>query len=223
MTAKSRGAENYQPEIGYCSYLDKEYPDDGEHVIYACYARDWTVKTLSGAYKWLVATQDIDTLIMIDGGSDSLMRGDEHGLGDPIEDAVSVGAGASLRTLKYKFLLSIGLGADRFNGVSDYESLKAVAELTKMGGFKGCVSFEPDSKGFVFYQNLVKHIYEKQTFRSVLTSLILTSGKGDFGFVVPEDSGGRVREGSAFAWPLVSLVLSTSFFNTFQDGHDMGV
>lgn len=56
---------------------------------------------------------------------------------------------------------------------------------------------------------LVKHVYAQQTFRSVLTSLIVTSGKGEFGFVIPEDSGGRVRrEGQAFVWPLMAMLFA---------------
>ncbi len=50
----------------------------------------------------------------VDGGTDSLMRGDESGLGDPIEDACSILAASKLRTLRHKFLISIGFGADRY-------------------------------------------------------------------------------------------------------------
>ena len=60
--------------------------------------------------------------VTIDGGSDSLMRGDESGLGDPIEDCVSVTASAALGAadgIRTKLLISIGFGMDRFNNVCD--------------------------------------------------------------------------------------------------------
>jgi len=133
-----------------------------------------------------------------------MMKGDEYGLGDPIEDAVSVGAAASLRTMRHKFLISVGFGADRYNSVSDVASLRAMAEITKLGGFRGSIGVEPDTDGFLFYQQVLNTIYEKQTFRSVLSSLIVSSGKGEFGAIVPENSGGRVQEGAAFVWPLMS-------------------
>ncbi len=85
VTAESKGPPNYQPEIGYCKSLDAQYPESAPHSMYTCYARDFVILTLSQVYKHIVDKHDIDTLLMIDGGSDSLMRGDEHGLGDPIE------------------------------------------------------------------------------------------------------------------------------------------
>lgn len=49
------------------------------------------------------------------------------------QDAVSVAAVALLGELvPVTILLSVGFGADRFNGVSDAASLRAVAELTKV-------------------------------------------------------------------------------------------
>jgi hypothetical protein len=206
VSASSGGPPNYQPEIGFCKSLDAAFPADAPHTMYACYARDFAITTLSQVYRHIVAAHDVDTLLMIDGGSDSLMRGDESGLGDPVEDAVSVGAGASLRTLRHKFLLSVGFGADRFNGVSDGASLRAVAELTKLGGFRGSVSVEPDDPGFAFYRATLETIYALQTFRSVLSSLILAAGEGEYGMVVPKHSGGRVREGSAYVWPLMNML-----------------
>jgi hypothetical protein len=165
---------------------------------------------LSSLYKWIIEKHSIDTLIILDGGSDSLMKGDEYGLGDPIEDAVSVGAGASCHTLRNKFLISVGFGADAYNNVSNGASLRAVAELTQQGGFMGSMGIEKDSEGFDFYCKLVDRIYENQTFRSVLTSLIMESGNGSYGFIVPAKSGGRVRKecGGAYCWPLMSTMLA---------------
>ncbi len=76
----------YRPEIGYCSFLDALLPDEAPHSMYACYAREWSVVTLSKLYGHLVDKHGVDAILMFDGGSDSLMRGDEKDLGDPIED-----------------------------------------------------------------------------------------------------------------------------------------
>lgn len=100
--------------------------------------------------------------------------------------------------------MSIGFGSDRFNDVSDASSMRAVAELTALGGFTGCFSF--NEVGFAAYQALVTHIYDNQTFRSVLTGLILSAGKGEFGFVLPANCEGRVtRLGQAYVWPLMAM------------------
>lgn len=140
--AKTKMSNNYQPERGYCQFLDEEYASDAPHSMYACYARDWTIKRLTGAYKFLIDRHNVDALVIIDGGTDSMVRGHEDGtLGDPLEDAVSLGAASQMSGLKCKLLISVGFGADRFNGVSDEVSLAALAELTKLGAFRGSTIF----------------------------------------------------------------------------------
>lgn len=76
----------YRPEVGFCSFLDALLPAEAPHSMYACYAREWSIVTLSKLYAHLVDKHSVDAILMLDGGSDSLMRGDEKDLGDPIED-----------------------------------------------------------------------------------------------------------------------------------------
>lgn len=198
---------DYGPEVHLASFLDQERPGGAPHFVYAYYARAFTVPALRAFYAELVRRHDIDAVILVDGGSDSLMRGDEEGLGDPIEDAVSVGAVAELEGLKLKLLLSIGLGADRFNGVSDAASLRAIAELTEAGGYLGAVSLEPTSPGFTFYKRCVEHVYANQTFRSALTGFILSATEGHYGGeLVPPALRSRVSPGRFFVWPLMAMI-----------------
>jgi hypothetical protein len=77
------------------------------------------VPLLTRFYRQLVEMHSVDAIVLADGGSDSIMAGDEEGLGDPIEDAVPVTTVASLEELKAKVLITIGLSTDRFNHVSD--------------------------------------------------------------------------------------------------------
>jgi hypothetical protein len=197
---------DYGPEVHLASFLDGESPEDAPHFVYAYYARSFTVPALRAFYEELVERHGIDTVLLVDGGSDSLMVGDEAGLGDPIEDAVSVAAVSSLPVAN-RMLFSIGLGADRFNGVSDASTLRAIAELTSAGGFLGSVSIEPTSPGFRFYNRLVEHVYSNQSFRSALTGFILSAAEGHFGGeVVPPSLQHRVRPGKFFLWPLMAMI-----------------
>jgi hypothetical protein len=206
ISSKCSGSKGYCPELGYCSYLDQRYPSKSPHEIYAYYARSFTVQTLTQFYSQLIASHGIDVVIAIDGGSDSLMRGDEHGLGDPIEDAVSVAAIASLccSVVSYQeamsrpipspsseeslsptkplgLLYSVGFGCDRFNFVSDASSLRAVAELTASGGFLGSFSLTPASRRVAMYREGLAHIYQQQEMRSILSGCILASSLGGYG------------------------------------------
>ena len=140
VTAADAPDPHYAPEIHVCSFLDARHSEAAPHFVYAYYARAFTVPRLTRLYRQLVDTHAVDAIVLVDGGSDSLMAGDEEGLGDPIEDAVSVTTVAGLDGLRAKILVSVGFGADRFNHVSDAASLRAVAELTARGGFLGAIA-----------------------------------------------------------------------------------
>ena len=159
VTAASRPDPYYGPEVHVCSYLDSAYPGSAPHSLYAYYARAFSVPLLRRLYEQLILAHAVDAVVIVDGGSDSLMAGDEEGLGDPIEDAVSVATVASLDPRLVKILVSVGLGTDRYNHVSDAASLRAIAELTRLGGFLGAVSLEPSSPCCRFYRDCLEHIY----------------------------------------------------------------
>jgi hypothetical protein len=207
VTAASVPDPYYGPEVHACSFLDGRYPGASPHAAYAYYARAFTVPLLRRLYGQLVREHAVDAAVLVDGGSDSLMAGDEEGLGDPIEDAVSVAAVASLGGLRLKVLISVGLGADRYNQVSDAASLRAVAELTRAGGFLGALGLEPDGPALCFYRDCLRHVYERQGFRSVLAGSIVSAAEGWFGREeVPPLLRGRVRPGQAFLWPLMAVL-----------------
>lgn len=207
VTAASTPAPHYGPEIHLCSFLDARFPKDTPHFAYAYYARAFTVPILTRLYRQLIDDHQIDAIVLLDGGSDSLMAGDEEGLGDPIEDAVSVTTVAGLAGLKAKILLSMGFGADRFNHVSDAASLRAVAELTARGGFLGAMSLEPSSLALETYRDGLEHIYQRQSFRSVLAGAIVSAAQGWFGSDdIPPILEPRVRPGEMFAWPLMAML-----------------
>jgi hypothetical protein len=207
VTAASIPDPYYGPEVHACNFLDQRYPESAPHFVYAYYARDFTVPLLERFYRQLVQEHSVDAMILVDGGSDSLMVGDEEGLGDPIEDCVSVTTVAFLEEVRPKILISLGLGCDRFNNVSDAASLRAVAELTAEGGFLGAVALEPTSTGFLFYRDCLDHINGRQQFRSVLAGAIASAGEGHFGGdPIPPRLQSRVAPGEIFLWPLMSVL-----------------
>ncbi len=204
VSAQCRAPRHYGPEVHLCSFLDLREPAGAPHEVYAYYARAFTVPLLAELYRQLIDAHGIDAVVLVDGGSDSLMVGDEEGLGDPVEDAVSVAAVASLNGLKAKVLLSIGLGSDRYNHVSDAASLRAVAELTSSGAYLGAVSIEPRSEGFALYSSCLAHLDQRQSFRSVLASNIRAAVQGGFG---PAGSEGRAQD-SVYLWPLMAMMFA---------------
>ena len=142
----------------------------------------------------------------MDGGTDSLVVGDEPGLGDPVEDAVSVQSVAALTEVPLRLLVCAGLGVDRHNGVSDLTSLRAIADLTRLGGFLGALALERDDDTYRFYRDAVVHLLERRApgAGSIVARAIVEAVDGGFGW-----GGGRAAgptPDSLFVWPLMALV-----------------
>src|SRR6185437_2335991 len=131
VTANTQGSSRYFPE----RYLAQWFATQGEQISIYCFDRTG-VQPLLVAYQTLIDMLHIDTIILIDGGTDSLMRGDEPGLGTPEEDIASLATVHQLQ-LDTKLLVCLGFGIDTFHGVCHAHFLEAVSELSRNGGFLG--------------------------------------------------------------------------------------
>ncbi|MEZ4886409.1 MAG: DUF1152 domain-containing protein [Chitinophagales bacterium] len=100
------------------------------------------VKKLRVAYNFLIKELQLDAIILVDGGTDSLMFGDEQGLGTLVEDSTSLAA-VFQSSVKTKLLSCLGFGVDYFHGVSHYHFLENVAKLSREGGYLGCFHLLP--------------------------------------------------------------------------------
>ncbi len=207
VTATSTPDPHYAPEVHLCRFLDERYPGSTPHFVYAYYARDFSVPLLSAFYRQVVRDHSVDAVVVVDGGSDSLMRGDEEGLGDPVEDCVSVTTLADLEAPAVRLLVTVGLGCDRHNEIADAASLRAIAELTRAGGFLGALSLEPAHASVRFYRDCLDAIYRHQSFRSVVAGSIVAASDGFYGTGdVPEVLRERVAAGQLFLWPLMAVL-----------------
>lgn len=73
----------------------------------------------------------LDAIVLVDGGTDILMRGDEDGLGTPAEDMTSLAAVAGLVNIRAKLVASIGFGIDAYHGVNHVQVLENLADLER--------------------------------------------------------------------------------------------
>src|ERR1051326_3280329 len=85
------GPDDYFPERTLARWLAEH---DLPSTVYAF--ERVGVAPLRAAYRALVARLEIDAIVLVDGGTDILMRGDEAGLGTPEEDASSLAAVAGV-------------------------------------------------------------------------------------------------------------------------------
>lgn len=188
---------NYFPE----KYLKIWLESKGENPFIYAFERQG-VQPITRAYRFLVKRHQIDTIILIDGGTDSLMFGDEEGLGTPQEDIVSMSA-AYKTGVKKQFLLCLGFGIDHFHGVSHYRFLENTATMIKNGGYFGVFSILKEMKEAEYFQDLVKYANRMMPDKeSIVSNSISHAIDGTFGDVFFSK---RVSESTLWINPLMSL------------------
>lgn len=149
------------------------------------------VRPLTQAYRDLQAELGFDTVVLVDGGTDILMRGDEAGLGTPQEDLTSVAAVNALEGIE-KQVLCLGFGIDRYHGICHAQFLENVAALSRQGAFLGTLSLTPSLPEARWYQEAVAFAAEQMPQSvSIVSSSISSAINGEYGDVhkTPRTSG----------------------------------
>lgn len=177
VTADSQGYAYYFPEQVLASWFRRQ----GEEVSIYSFHRTGIRPLLEG-YQTLVEELAIDTLILVDGGTDSLMRGDEAGLGTPAEDMASIAAAYQLQ-LPRKFLVCLGFGVDWYHGVCHAQVLESIAELTRSGAFLGAVSLLKEMPAVQRYIEACQAVRRamSEDVASIVSSSIVAALDGHFG------------------------------------------
>jgi hypothetical protein len=176
VTATTPRVTDYFPEKHLCQW----FRGQGQHIAIHCFERTG-VQPLLEAYRALVARLGVDTIILVDGGTDSLMRGDEDGLGTPQEDIASITAVHELE-VERKLLACLGFGVDHYHGVCHAHFLEAVAELTRSGGFLGTVSLLERMPEVRRYREATETVLAMMPHHvSIVSSSILSALEGMYG------------------------------------------
>ncbi|MCP4429069.1 MAG: DUF1152 domain-containing protein [Chloroflexi bacterium] len=177
VTADTNLYGDYFPEK-FLSVWFREYA--GQETSIYCFERTG-VKPLLASYQALVEELALDTIILADGGTDSLMRGDEDGLGTPHEDIVSITAVNEL-PIPRKLMTCLGFGVDRFHGVSNELSLQAIAALTKSGGYLGMFSLMETMFEVKKFREASEYVFQQMPQSvSIVASSILSALAGHYG------------------------------------------
>lgn len=173
------GSTSYFPERYLAQWLESQGHDTPVHAI-----QPGGVRTVRAAYQWLAQSLSFDTVILIDGGTDILMRGDECGLGTPQEDIASLAAAHALPDTIQKFVLCLGLGVDTYHGVCHAHFLENAAALSVSGGHLGTWSLLAGMSEAQKYAEAVEYAHAHMPRRSsIVNSSILSAVKGLFGDV----------------------------------------
>jgi len=133
-------------------------------------------------YRLLVEHLKVDAIVLVDGGVDSLIRGDESELGTVVHDALSLAAVSELTQVPVRIVGCLGMGAER--EVPHYEVLQNIADLTADGAFLGACSLAPQMPVCRDYADAVRFAHERHpAHASVINTSILSALLGGYGDV----------------------------------------
>ncbi len=194
--ADSKG-EYYFPE----RYLSEWFRSNHENVNIYTFQPCGT-QQLKRSYELLVKQLNLDTIVLVDGGTDSLLRGDEDDLGTPVEDMTSLAAVDQL-DVPTKILACLGFGIDSYHGVCHAHVLSNIADQTKKSGFLGAISLlktMPEVKQFLYAYRFVFNRMQESP--SIVVSSIISALDGEFG---DYHATTRTADSELFINPLMCL------------------
>ncbi len=168
----------YFPEHYLAQWFREEHEDEEQITIWAFHKTG--VVPLLENYRLLVERLEIDGILLIDGGVDSLVRGDEAEKGTLLEDAVSAYVVNELSNVPLKLIACVGLGAEL--DMTYAHILENIAELTKQGGFLGACALTPQMLSYQLYEEAVLYV-QSQPYHdeSVINSSIISATRGNYG------------------------------------------
>ena len=195
---------NFDAEIDYYpeGYLSQFFMAGlNQEVPVYMFAKTGT-NPLTASIHYIIEKHQIDYIILIDGGVDSLNTGAETGHGRMIEDAIIL---ASMSQIAIpKIIMCIGLGAEVKEKVCGYNVLMNMSNLIKNNGFIGSCSLLKDSNSFKIYKNACMYSFTRQGLNNTdeVQRRVLPAVEGEFGdyHMTNEDLGVDV-----FISPLMSI------------------
>lgn len=210
--AGSASCADYFPERALAAWLGQNADLGTEPVVYAF--PKVGVQPLRAAYRSLTAhLGGLDAIVLIDGGTDILLRGDESSLGTPEEDMTSLAAvhGLSSWEVPQRIVACLGFGIDSHHGVNHALVLENLAALRRDGAYLGAFDIPPGSREEAAYLDAVACAQAATTRRpSIVNGQIAAALRGEFGDV---QFTRRTRGSELFVNPLMSV-----YFTVDLDG-----
>lgn len=171
-------------ERAYCpeAWLARWFADEVGRPI-PVWALDKTgVEPLRRAYARLVERHAIDAIVVVDGGVDALLRGDESALGTPAEDLATL---AAIRGLPpaIKILAGVALGAEVRDGICHAQVFERFGELSRRGAFLGSASWTSQIAAVERYCAAVEYAFhhQREQRQSHINRVLVAAIRGEAG------------------------------------------
>jgi hypothetical protein len=126
-----------------------------------------------------IETHGCNSIIVVDGGVDALMRGDEKDAGTLLEDSVTLCASAQL-DVPIKILACLGFGTEAEEGLCHYRALENMSALIADGAFLGACAMTPDMEAFTEYKRACEWYWEEAGRKSHIHTRVIPAVMGQF-------------------------------------------
>ena len=192
------GQDLYFPERTLAQFLSRR----GENVRIFAFEK-LGVAPIREGYTHLVESLGLDAIVLVDGGTDILLRGDEASLGTPAEDMASLAAVAAMN-VPTRIVACVGFGIDAYHCVCHANWLENVAALTAEGAFLGATALlerMPEVRLYLDAVNAAEMTTSRQP--SIVNGSIVSAIEGRFG---DYHRNPRTQSSTPFINPLMSLL-----------------
>lgn len=192
------GEDLYFPERTLARFLSQR---EENVTVYAF--EKLGVAPIREGYAYLVQLLGLDAIVLVDGGTDILLRGDEAGLGTPAEDMTSLAAVVAMNVPR-RIVACVGFGVDAYHGVCHANWLENVAALSAEGAFLGATALlerMPEVRVYLDAVNAAEMATSRQP--SIVNGSIASAIEGHFG---DYHRNQRTQSSTLFINPLMSLL-----------------
>jgi hypothetical protein len=177
VTGSAASRDHYCPEAWLSLWLS-------ENLAYSepVWLFDKTgVVPLRRAYEALVRDLNLDAIVLVDGGVDAILRGDETSIGTPGEDLTSLAAVSGLAPAT--FLACLGMSSELRDGICHAQFLQRVSELSRQGAFLGTATLSLLTEAGRAYERAFEFIIQNQAGlrQSHVQRVVLAAMRGQFG------------------------------------------
>ena len=173
---------SYCPEAWLARWLKESQEHEGPVWALAKVG----VKPLRAALAVLTARLGTDLVVLVDGGIDLSLRGNETSIGTPAEDLASLCAVAGLD--HPSLAMCIGFGSELREGIPHAQVLERFAELQRLGSFLGATSLHPDTPAGAGYREALAFVQAGQRDQrgTHIHQVVLAAMEGRFGSPAPD-------------------------------------
>lgn len=166
---------DYFPEYYLAQWF---YDEKGEDVTIWCFEKTGA-RLLVQNYRALIEHLGIDAVVLVDGGVDSLLRGNEPEIGTIFEDTLSLLAVKEQR-VPVKLLACVGMGIE--TEMSYAHVFENISELIQRDAFLGSCSLIRQMDAYRRFEDAVLYTFKQQFYHpSVICSSIISAVRGHYG------------------------------------------